>query len=59
MGIETNILEQRIIYNEACNKYTTYIAKFPQSIYAKLYGFKPYDFIEVDEDAMKFKDIDY
>jgi len=57
--IETNIADARVMFNEKVNKYTTYRAKFPNSIFAKVFNFGPMKFYEGSEEFQKFKEVDY
>jgi len=56
---ETRIAEKRIDYNNSANTYTTAINQFPGSVFARLWGFESRPFFTVEEDAKKFKKIDY
>jgi LemA protein len=59
VNIEDRIVERRMAYNDSCNKYGTYIRRFPQNTYAFVLGFKRYPFLEVDKDVELFNRIEY
>lgn len=59
VNIEDRIVERRMAYNESCNKYGTYIRKFPQKIFAFSFGFRRYPFVDVDKDAALFNRVKY
>jgi LemA protein len=59
VDIENAIVERRMAYNASCNKYCTYIRMFPQNLYALIFRFKPFPFVEVDQDLDLFKKVEY
>lgn len=59
INIEDRIVERRMAYNTSCNKYGSYIRKFPQMLYAGLLQFKQYPFVEVDKDVELFNRVAY
>jgi LemA protein len=52
-GIENRIATERKRYNDAVQSYNTLIAKFPQMITAKIFGFKEKAYFKADEGASK------
>jgi LemA protein len=50
---ESNVAEQRMIYNQRANDMSTAVGKFPGLIFAKIFGFQAPEFFEPDEDAQK------
>ena len=50
-GIENRIATERKRYNDAVKSYNTLIAKFPQLITAKIFGFKEKAYFKADEGA--------
>ncbi len=50
-GSENRIAVERRKYNEVVRDYNTYIRKFPQNIYAKIFGFEPKPLFSADEEA--------
>lgn len=59
VDIENRIAERRMAYNDSCNIYTTYIRKFPQQLFATVFGFRDYPFVEVDKDVALFNKVEY
>jgi LemA protein len=59
VNIEDRIVERRMAYNDSCNKYGTYIRRFPQNAYAGILRFRRYPFIEVDKDVELFDRVEY
>lgn len=66
VATEDKLAERRMIYNEAANKYGTYMMSFPNSIYAFVFWsgksrFVPADFpfVKVDEDVNQYNRILY
>lgn len=52
-GIENRIATERKRYNDVVKTYNTSIAKFPQVITAKIFGFKSKAYFKADEGATK------
>lgn len=52
-GIENRIAVERKRYNDSVQSYNTLIAKFPQLITAKIFGFKQKAYFKADEGASK------
>ncbi|UCC95279.1 MAG: LemA family protein [Candidatus Omnitrophota bacterium] len=59
VNIEDRIVERRMAYNSSCNKYGTYIRRFPQKIFAFLFRFKWHPFVKVDKDVELFNRVKY
>lgn len=53
VGTENRIANSRKLYNDAVNKNNTEIRKFPQVIFASMFGFKEAAFFEADQNAQK------
>ena len=50
---ESKVAEQRMIYNERANDFSTILGQFPGYLFAKMYGFESPEFFESDDDAKK------
>ncbi len=59
VAVETNIADARIVYNTKINVYTTYRAKFPNHIFARIFRFSPLEFYKGSEEFQKFKEVEY
>jgi LemA protein len=59
VNIEDRIVERRMAYNSSCNMYGSYLRKFPQKMYAWMFGFKTYAFVQVDKDVELFNRVEY
>ncbi|MFT7636449.1 MAG: LemA protein [Candidatus Omnitrophota bacterium] len=59
INIEDKIVERRMAYNNACNIYGTYIRQVPQKLFAFIFGFKEYPYVQVDADVRLFNRVHY
>lgn len=59
VAVETNIADARVQYNNTVNIYSTYRAKFPNYIFARIFRFGPLEFYKGNEEFQKFKEIKY
>lgn len=53
--VEDEIAAARRTYNAHVEEYNTYISIFPNSILAKIFKFKAYDFYDLDEKEKNFR----
>ena len=58
-GTENRIAVERRNFNEAANKYNTYIRKFPQSIIAGMRDFEKKPYFEAEEGANKAPKVEF
>ena len=56
-GAENRISTERGRYNEAVKEYNTAIKKFPNNIFAGMFGFTAADYFEADEGAQKVPEV--
>jgi hypothetical protein len=56
---EKDLSAARMNYSESVNKYATLLNIFPSNIYGRLYRFKTYRYFETDQDAKRFRPVDY
>lgn len=52
-GTENRIAVERKRYNDAVASFNTYIQKFPNNIFAGIFGFKQKEYYEISEEAKK------
>ncbi len=53
--VEEQISAARRTYNAHVQNYNTYISFFPLNIFASIFGFKKYDFFEINENEKEMK----
>ncbi len=58
-GTENRIAVERRRFNEAARDYNTYIRKFPQTIFANIFGFEKKGYFEAEEGAEKPPEIQF
>lgn len=58
-GAENRISTERGRYNEAVKEYNTAIKKFPNNIFAGMFGFTAADYFEADEGAQKVPEVNF
>lgn len=58
-GAENRISTERGRYNEAVKVYNTAIKKFPNNIFAGMFGFTAADYFEADEGAQKVPEVNF
>lgn len=58
-GAENRISTERGRYNEAVKEYNTAIRKFPNNIFAGMFGFTAADYFEADEGAQKAPEVNF
>ncbi|MFO8128596.1 MAG: LemA family protein [Bacteroidales bacterium] len=58
-GTENRIANERRKFNEVTRFYNTYIKKFPQNIFAGIYGFEPKPYFEADTGAEEVPDVQF
>ena len=58
-GAENRISTERGRYNEAVKDYNTAIKKFPNNIFAGMFGFTAADYFEADEGAQKVPEVNF
>ena len=58
-GAENRISTERGRYNEAVKEYNTAIKKFPNNIFAGMFGFTAADYFEADEGAQKAPEVNF
>ena len=58
-GTENRISQERRVYNDRVQDYNTYVRRFPQNIFAGMFGFDRKAFFKADEDANKRVDVDF
>ena len=58
-GAENRISTERGRYNEAVKEYNTAIKKFPNNIFAGMFGFTAADYFEADEGAQKVPEVKF
>ena len=58
-GAENRISTERGRYNEAVKEYNTAIRKFPNNIFAGMFGFTAADYFEADEGAQKVPEVNF
>lgn len=57
--VEKDLGTARVKFNATANIYTTNIAKFPCNFFAKIFGFKSYDYFTANQAAQEFKVIGF
>ncbi|MBI4645510.1 MAG: LemA family protein [Bacteroidia bacterium] len=57
--IENTILIQRNAYNEAARKYNIFIRKFPNNLFAALFGFDPKGYFKAEQGAEQAAGVDF
>ena len=58
-GAENRISTERGRYNDAVKEYNTAIRKFPNNIFAGMFGFTAADYFEADEGAQKVPEVNF
>ncbi len=58
-GTENRIANERRKFNEVTRFYNTYMKKFPQNIFAGIYGFEPKPYFEADTGAEEVPDVQF
>lgn len=58
-GTENRIATERGRYNEAVKEYNTAIKRFPNNIFAGMFGFTAADYFEADEGAQKVPEVNF
>lgn len=58
-GTENRISQERRVYNDRVQDYNTYVRRFPQNIFAGMFGFDRKPPFKADEDANKRVDVDF
>ena len=58
-GTENRISQERRVYNDRVQDYNTYVRRFPQNIFAGMFGFDRKAPFKADEDANKRVDVDF
>ena len=58
-GAENRISTERGRYNDAVKEYNTAIRKFPNNIFAGMFGFTAADYFEADEGAQKAPEVNF
>ena len=58
-GTENRISQERRVYNDRVQDYNTYVRRFPQNIFAGIFGFDRKVPFKADEDANKRVDVDF
>ena len=58
-GAENRISTERGRYNEAVKEYNTAIKRFPNNIFAGMFGFTAADYFEADDDAQKVPEVSF
>lgn len=58
-GTENRISTERKRFNEAVASYNTYIRKFPNNMFAGMYGFEKRDYFEAEERSEKAPEIKF
>ncbi len=58
-GTENRISVARTRFNESVRDYNTFIRKFPNNIFAGMFGFEPMTTFEADEGAETAPDVDF
>lgn len=58
-GTENRISVERNKFNQLAQDYNGYIRKFPQVIYAKLFGFKSKAYFEASSDAQRAPEVNF
>lgn len=58
-GTENRIATERQRFNEAVQRYNTYVQKFPNNIFAGLFGFDTKAFFEADEGAEEAPEVNF
>lgn len=58
-GTENRISLERRKFNESAQSFNTYIRKFPQSIYANLFGFEKKSYFEAEKGAEKAPEVQF
>jgi len=58
-GTENRIATSRMDYNNAVQAYNTKIKVFPNSIYARIFGFDPREYFKADEGATTVPSVDF
>ncbi len=58
-GTENRIATERRRFNEATREYNTYIRKFPQLLFAKMFGFKEKGYFKAEEKAKEVPKVQF
>lgn len=58
-GTENRILNERVKFNEAVNRYNAYMRRFPKNMVAKFFGFKKMRYFETGSGTDKAPDVDF
>ena len=58
-GTENRIATERRKFNEATREYNTYIRKFPQLLFAKMFGFKEKGYFKAEEKAKEVPKVQF
>lgn len=58
-GTENRILNERVKFNEAVNRYNAYMRRFPKNMVAKIFGFKKMRYFETGGTVDIAPDIDF
>ncbi len=58
-GTENRIAVERKRYNEAVQEYNTYLKKFPNVIFARMFGFNEYPYFEAEKGAEKAPEVKF
>jgi LemA protein len=56
---EKDLCDERMLYSETVNTYTTKLRTFPGNVFAKTYGFASIPYYEADREAQRFRPVDY
>ncbi len=58
-GTENRILNERVKFNEAVNRYNAYLRRFPRNMVAKIFGFEKMRYFETGGTAEKAPDVGF
>jgi LemA protein len=56
---EKDLCDERMVYSDTVNGYTTKLRTFPGNLFAKVYGFDAVPYYEADREAQRFRPVDY
>jgi LemA protein len=56
---EKELSDERMVYSEVVNKYTTQTRTFPGNLFSSVYGFDELPYYQADQEARQFRPVEY